>query len=132
MDRPFLVNVLRAFAVWLLLSFAAAICLFAQSTATLRGTVTDPSGAVMPGATVVVRNQGTGLERTMTTNNSGGFEFPALPVGTYQIKVQANGMRAEILTGLGLQVSQIVVENIRLEVARTSEVVTVSSELALN
>src|ERR1700746_2510046 len=128
MDRPFLANLSGAAAVLFLLFVPAPSCLFAQSTATVLGTVTDPTGAVVQGATVVVQNQGTGLRRTMTTNSSGSFEFPELPIGAYEIKGNAQGMRSEVLTGLLLQVSQIVVKNIRLEVAHTSEVITVSSE----
>jgi len=75
-----------------------------------------------------VQNQGTGLERTMTTNSNGSYEFPALPVGTYRVQVRAQGMRSEVLTGLLLHVSQIVAQNVKLEVAQTSEVITVSSE----
>lgn len=126
MDRPFLAKLFGPIAV--LLSIATTPCLLAQSTATIRGMVTDASGAVMLGATVAVQNQETGLERTMTTNSSGSYEFPALPIGTYRIQVSAKGMRSEVLTGMQLQISQIVVKNLTLEVARTSEVITVSAE----
>ena len=128
MERPFLRNLFAPPVVVFVLFLAAAPWLLAQSTATVRGTVTDSSGAVVQGATVVVQSQGTGLERSMTTNSNGSYEFPALPVGTYRLQVRAKGMRSEIMTGLLLQVSQIVVENVSLEVAQTSEVVTVSSE----
>ena len=128
MGKPFLLNLFGWVAVLFLLSIAATPCLFAQSTGTVGGTVTDASGAVIPGATVRVQNQGTGLERTMTTNSNGSYEFPALPVGTYRVQVRAQGMRSEVLTGLLLHVSQIVAQNVKLEVAQTSEVITVSSE----
>ena len=127
MDKPFLPSFFGSVAVLLLL-LGTAPFLLAQSTGTISGTVTDASGAVIPGATVVVRNEGTGLERTTPTNSNGGYEFPALPLGSYRIEVRAKGMRAERLTGLVLRVSQIAVQNLKLEVAKASEVVTVSSE----
>ena len=63
MDKPFLPSFFGSVAVLLLL-LGSAPFLLAQSTGTISGTVTDASGAVIPGATVVVRNEGTGLERT--------------------------------------------------------------------
>jgi hypothetical protein len=128
MDKPFLPSFFGPVAVLLLLLLSTTPFLLAQSTGTISGTVTDPSGAVIPGATVVVRNEGTGLERTTPTNSDGGYQFPALPVGSYRVEVRAKGMRSELLTGLVLHVSQIAVQNLKLEVAKASEVVTVSSE----
>jgi len=128
MDRPLPANLFRPVAALILVTVAFSTGLHAQSTATIRGTVTDASGAVVVGATVVLHNQETDLERSMATNSSGSYEFPAVPIGTYQLQVRAKGMRSEVLTGLLLHVSQIVVQNVQLEVAQTSEVITVSSE----
>jgi len=72
MDKPFLPSFFGSVAVLLLLLLSTAPFLLAQSTGTISGTVTDASGAVIPGATVVVRNEGTGLERTTPTNSNGG------------------------------------------------------------
>ena len=107
-----------------LLSFNA----LAQSTATLRGTVLDSSGAAIGGATVVVRNGATGLERTAQTDETGNYAFFALPIGSYQVNVRAKGMQETNLSGLVLQVSQILVRNFTLGVAKGSEVVVVTAE----
>src|SRR4029077_12423127 len=128
MDRPLPANLFRPVAALILVTVAFSTGLHAQSTATIRGTVTDASGAVVVGATVVLHNQETDLERSMATNSSGSYEISAGPIGTYQLQVRAKGMRSEVLTGLLLHVSQIVVQNVQLEVAQTSEVITVSSE----
>jgi hypothetical protein len=64
----------------------------AQSMAAIVGTVRDPSGAAVPGATVVVANVGTGLSQTRTTTGEGAFSFPLLPVGEYTLQVEAPGL----------------------------------------
>src|SRR5574338_1038458 len=64
--------------------------LFAQSTSTLRGTITDQSGAVVPNAKVTAHNQATGVERATVTDSSGNYQIAALPVGTYDLEVSAN------------------------------------------
>ena len=101
---------------------------FSQSTSTLRGSVTDSSGAAISGATVVARGQATGLERTVKTDATGNYEFFALPIGSYQVNVRVQGMQETMVSGLILQVSQIVVQNFQLSVAKGSEVVTVTAE----
>jgi len=66
---------------------------WAQTTGTLRGTVTDPSGAVVPGASVTVIQSDTHVGRATTANESGDYEFPALPVGRYSVGVHAAGFK---------------------------------------
>ncbi|MGI4853327.1 MAG: carboxypeptidase regulatory-like domain-containing protein, partial [Janthinobacterium lividum] len=68
--------------------------IFAQSTATLSGTVKDPSGAVLPGAQVVVHNLGTGVDRTLQSDGAGQYVAPSLPPGDYSIRVTAAGFSA--------------------------------------
>src|SRR5262249_36716115 len=101
---------------------------FSQSTATLRGAVTDSSGAAISGAQVIARNLGTGVERTAKTDESGNYEFFALPIGSYQVEARAQGMQTTTLNDLVLQVSQIVVQNIQMGVAKGSEVVNVTAD----
>ena len=128
MERPFLAKLFGPVAALFFLSLVITPNLAAQSTATIRGTVTDASGAVVPSASVTVQNEATGLARTMTTNATGAYEFPALPIGRYRLDIKAPGMRAQTMTGLQLQVSQIVVQNVKLGVAQTSNTITVSAE----
>ena len=70
---------------------AAPAILFAQSTATLSGTVKDPSGAALPGAQIVIRNNGTGTERTLTSDAAGQYVAPSLPPGDYSVRATAPG-----------------------------------------
>jgi len=107
---------------------ALNVPMFAQSTATIRGAITDPSGAVISGATITAQNEGTGQQRTTQTDTSGNYEFAGLPIGGYKLSVRANGMQSQTLSGLTVQVSQIVVQNIKLGVASSSQTVEVNSE----
>ena len=59
----------------------------------LTGTVTDPNGAVVPGATVTVTNLGTNAKRTITTNEEGRWTFAVLPLGNYQVTAEAAGFQ---------------------------------------
>ena len=99
----------------------------AQTTASIKGTVTDASGAAVSGAKVIVKSQGLGIERSTQTNSSGDYEVPALPPGVYSVEVQMQGFTSEIAKSLTLQVSQNALQNFGLNVASTGTVVTVES-----
>lgn len=93
----------------LLLRFSAVLLfttlpVWSQSTASLSGTVKDPSGAVLPGAQVVVHNLGTGAERTIPSDSAGQFVVPSLPPGDYSVRVTAPGFGAYTVQKLTLQV----------------------------
>src|ERR1700731_30302 len=75
--------------------------------ATLNGTVTDPSGAALPNAKVTVTSLQTGLTRTTTTNQTGLYSIPQLPVGTYDLTVEANGFKLSKRTGVSLTVGAV-------------------------
>src|SRR5438270_11642134 len=62
---------------------------FAQSTGTVQGTLADASGAAVPSAAITVHNEATGLERSLVTDASGEYSIPSLPVGSYEIDVNA-------------------------------------------
>src|SRR5215471_16503040 len=66
----------------------------------IEGTVTDPSGAVVPGVTVIIENVNTGLQRELKTDNSGFYRFTVLPLGTYRLKVIASGFAEETHSGI--------------------------------
>src|SRR5260370_974182 len=68
----------------------------AQTTASIKGTVTDSSGSAVAGAKIIVKSQGLGIERTTQSNSSGDYEVPALPPGTYSVEVQMQGFSGEI------------------------------------
>src|ERR1700674_5838646 len=84
----------------------AAISLSAQTfRGTILGTVTDPSGAVVAGATVSVKTAGTGLERTTQTSSDGSYALPELPIGTYTVTVTLTGFQTFATTGVTVDVS---------------------------
>jgi hypothetical protein len=121
---------MRKGLVWLAASLAlVAAPAFAQKiTATLRGTVTDASGAVMPGAKVTITNEGTGLTRNATTNSAGLYSFAELPVGSYRIDVEQAGFKTEVRTHVALSVAEARAVDVELRPGDLTE--TVSVEVA--
>jgi outer membrane receptor protein involved in Fe transport len=99
----------------------------AQSTATIQGTVTDATGASVPNATVTVRNQNTGEERTTTTDSAGIYVVPSLPIGTYRVEVKSSGMQTTVATNLPLEVGSNVRQDFSMKVAATSETVEITA-----
>jgi hypothetical protein len=97
--------------------------------ATLNGTVGDPSGAAVPNAKVTVASPQTGFTRTTTTNASGLYSFPQLPVGTYELTVEANGFKLTKRTGVTLTVGAVAAVDVPLEVGGTQETVSVTAEV---
>jgi hypothetical protein len=97
----------------------------AQVTASIKGTVTDATGATVAGAKVVVKSTAVGIERTTETNTEGDYEVPALPPGSYEVQVQKPGFGTQVAKGVVLQVSQNTLQNFTLKVAESSVVVTV-------
>ena len=93
----------RMFLVFILL---AAASLSAQTfRGTILGTVIDPSGAVIAGAKVTVKNTGTGLERSTETSADGSYSAPELPIGTYTVTVVQQGFQTFIVTGVVVDVA---------------------------
>ena len=101
----------------------------AQSTATLQGTVTDAKGAVIPNATVTVKNKATSTERTAQTDTDGNYQVAALPVGSYSIEVKVQGFKTQVIDQVTLEVARTVIQNFQLDVGAISEQVLVSSDL---
>jgi len=95
-------------------------------TGTILGTITDSSGAVMPGTTVTLRNTGTGLTRTVTTDAAGEYTVPSLPTGKYTVTAELSGFKTVSVPNVDLGVDQHVRINVRLEVGAVEESVTVT------
>lgn len=95
---------MKRYALFLAFVLLVGAQIFAQSTSTLSGTVKDPSGAVLPGAQVTVRNLGTGAERVITSDTVGQYVVPSLAPGDYSIRVTAPGFGAYTLQKLTLLV----------------------------
>src|SRR3989449_2253917 len=102
----------------------------ATASATIQGTVTDKSGAVVSGAEVAVKNKGTDVVRTATTTDTGYYRFELLPVGTYTVTVTKAGFGAVAQTVETL-IGQVATVNAELKPGATSEVIEVTSEALL-
>ena len=98
------------------------------SVGTLNGTVLDPAGAVVPGATVVVVNAATGEERKTTSTAAGAYTIPYVASGTYTIRVTAPGFRTSEATNVIVRVAETLTVNITLQVGSINEQVTVSDK----
>ena len=73
---------------------------FAQSTASVRGHVTDEQAAAVAGAQITVRNEATGQERTTVSDRSGDYQLSALPVGSYRLEIRSTGFQTTVVSGL--------------------------------
>ena len=115
----------------MLLAFVvlAAAALSAQTfRGTILGTVTDPSGAVVSGAKVTVRNTGTGLERTAQTSADGSYSIPELPIGTYSVTVSQAGFQTSVTTDVTVDVATERRVDFALKTGEVSTRVEVSGE----
>ncbi|MBI2220728.1 MAG: TonB-dependent receptor [Acidobacteria bacterium] len=101
------------------------------TTADLSGIVLDQSKAVLPGATVVVTNIATGVERTTETGGDGRFIVPALPPGSYSIRVSLQGFATQAMPRLDLALGQEAEVSFVLSIAGAAELVTVTAEAGM-
>ncbi|MGH9403611.1 MAG: carboxypeptidase regulatory-like domain-containing protein, partial [Terriglobia bacterium] len=112
----------------LALLFLGASLAFAQVDAgTILGTVKDPSGAVIPGATATLTNQGTGLKLTTTTNAQGDYTFTPIRIGTYTVTAQFRGFQQAAHPNVIVQVQQQVVVNLTLAPGSVTQTVQVTA-----
>ncbi|HEY8561444.1 MAG TPA: TonB-dependent receptor [Pyrinomonadaceae bacterium] len=108
------------------LVLCGALSTFAQQpTATLTGVLTDPNGAVITGASVTVTNSATNLSRTVATNDNGAYNFPDLPVGRYEISIDAAGFTKTKIINVALEVGQTVTRDRQLEVITLDTIITI-------
>ena len=105
---------------------------WAQYSSTLEGTVSDQSGAVVPGATVTTSNEATGVTQHVLTTTAGYYRFPALPGGVYTVKVSLGGFKNWTREHVRLESTQTRAVNVTLEVgSATAEEVNVTAEAPL-
>ena len=119
----------------LLLSLLASTAALAQSTSTVRGTVADPQGNVIAGATVTLTNTETNATRTQTSSESGVYTFELIPPGNYRVEVEAAGFKKSIVTDVQALVAKPTEVAVVLEVGAVTESVTVAAganEVLLN
>jgi hypothetical protein len=112
-----------------------AASVFAQAGGTtIRGTVKDPQGNLVAGATVTITDPAKNFTRTQQTNDEGGYFFTAIPPGTYKLDVSAPGFKTASASGLEALVDTPSVRDVQLEIGAVSETVDVTStaEAAIN
>jgi len=125
--------VMRALPIGAVISMCLSVApgARAQDVATLSGTITDPTGATVSGATVEATNTETGLKRNASTDDAGRYRLFALPVGRYDVSFGKQGFAEEVRTGIQLAVGQAAVVDMALRVGSQNEQVTVSSDAPL-
>jgi len=105
---------------------------WAQFSSTLEGTVSDPSGAVVPGAAVTTTNEATGVSQSVPTTTAGLYRFPALPGGVYTLKVSLQGFKTWTREHVRLESTQTRAVNVTLELGNAgSEEVNVTADAPL-
>lgn len=119
-----------------LVVFGASLALFSsaawgQATTSLRGTVTDPSGAAIPNATVHLVNPGTGVERTTKTDQQGGYVFAEVTPGNYVLRVEAAGFSTYEQKGFQLLVNLPATINVKMKVGAATTTVEVTAAAPL-
>ena len=97
----------------------------------ITGTITDPTGAVVPNATVTITNAGTNISQSTTTGSDGSYRFGLVPPGTYTIEIKAANFGGVRVSGIVLEASQTIAINRQLELAKTSQLVEVTAEVPL-
>ena len=115
--------------LWLMMLFVSAIHVGAwaqETTGTITGQVKDPSGAVVPGATVKARNLGTNAESTSVTDGTGGYVVSRLPVGRYTVSIELSGFKTFVRSDLELHVADRLRIDATLQPGAISETVMVT------
>ncbi|MGA7377265.1 MAG: carboxypeptidase-like regulatory domain-containing protein, partial [Candidatus Sulfotelmatobacter sp.] len=104
---------------------------FAQTQlASVSGIITDPSGALVPGVSVTIVNQGTGLKRSGLTDTAGEYRFAGLPTGNYSLRLEKTGFQSQVREGVELTSAAEVLINSRLVIGNVREQTTVSANVA--
>ncbi|MCS6953176.1 MAG: carboxypeptidase regulatory-like domain-containing protein [Bryobacterales bacterium] len=120
---------------WLRITVLAALaCLTApaqNTTGTITGTVRDPSGALVAGARVTVRNEATGLTRTTESSDEGLYRVSLLPPGTYAVTVEKEGFKTQTQTGVRIEILQVRSVDFTLELGSVTDRVTVETRAPL-
>ena len=112
---------LRTFAILAvaLLILASGGAVWSQTVqGVITGAVTDPTGAVVPGATVTITNTGTNISQNTTTGSDGSYRFPLVPPGTYTLEVKAANFAIVRASGFVVEASQTVLFSVKLELVK--------------
>ena len=114
-----------------LLAVVSMCSVVAQSTGSITGTVSDPTGAVIANASINAKNQATGEERSTQTDSAGIYLLSSLPVGRYRVEAKAAGMQATAAVGLDVAVSTTTRQDFSLQVSTASQAVEITAAAPL-
>ena len=117
----------RAITLAVLLLCGAALLSAQSATQSILGLVTDSSGAVLSGATVTITNIGTGVSRSVHTNQTGNYTVPLIPVGNYDLKVEMAGFKTETVHNIRVETGAQVRQDLQLQIGAVTETVEVSA-----
>lgn len=118
-------------ASFLLLIAAFSLAVFGQagvSTSEIKGKVTDPNGAVVPGATVTATDSEKGISRSATTDGQGEYRLLTLPPGTYQLRVQATGFSTQVVNAIQVTVGQTADQNFSMKIGDATATVEITAD----
>src|SRR5262245_13299736 len=118
-------------AILLLVSMVHPTLTYAQATAAILGTVSDPTGAVIGGAQVQLKNTGTGLTLSSVTDEQGRYRFPELPIGEYEVQASEPGFQTVAHRGIMVTVGSNPVVDFKLPVGQSAETMLVAADVSL-
>src|SRR5262249_14345124 len=118
----------KGYPMRLLVLFSLLSCtLLAQDRAAITGTLTDPSGSIVPSAEVEVKSSATGFRRSVMTDSNGVYAIPALAVGAYDITITKSGFTRAAVDHIDLQYGETRTIDVRLEVQSTVDTVDIAA-----
>src|SRR5262249_17946604 len=123
-------NLLQAILFAIVVLHPASLC-YAQVTSALTGTVTDETGAAIAGATILVGQTSTSVERLVQTNETGRYQIAALDVSSYRVVIRASGFQTQVIENLALEVGRTAVQDFVLSIGSLTEQVNVTASTAI-
>lgn len=114
-----------------ILFFSVSFLVAQTPTGAVSGLVKDESGAVVPGASVVITNTGTGIRRTVTTDSGGRYHVPGLDAGMYQVEARSAGFQTSVRSGIQLTVGRVIEIEMLLRLGQVEQVTEVTAEAPL-
>ena len=107
------------------IAFSSTSVFAQEPTGAIEGSITDPQGAIVQGATLTVRNAATNFSRSSTTGDNGRYKISQLPPGTYEVKVSGANFKTSVISDVVIAVGQTLPLDVHLEIGGASEIVTV-------
>lgn len=120
-------NLIRNTSSVLIGALLLTVSLWGQSAGRITGVVTDPTGAVLPGASVIITNTATGVKLSTSTDAQGSYSFPVLPVGQYEVNVSASGFEDFRAMDLVVNINSSLTVDVTMQLAHQRDVVTVDA-----